>query len=220
MRSSGALVAVFFAAALIALPAGAQSIIIDTFETDQSLISVTSNEDLGNFVDGTGILQTERNMRIQTGTVGPGGEVSASVGVGLYILTRASNANGTVTIWWDGNNSTTTLSQTGLGGVDLTAGGQTRFRVTTGTTNSTTESFTMTVYTNASNSSAHIFTLPAVPGTVELLYSNFVVATGTGANFASVGAITLSTTDASGFWTPQLDDIRTVPVELQSFSVD
>jgi hypothetical protein len=206
------------AAFVLAAPAGAQQIVIDTFAADQSLFLVSPGTVSGEVDDAASILQTERNLRLSASAVGPGGEVSETVSGGTASFTRTNNATGTMEMWWDGDNGGT-FNPTGLGGVNLTANGQDRFRVTVSATNSTSLNLRLQVWTDGSNNSVRNFTLPSGGGVVELLYSSFTPNAGSGASFNNVGAIFLSTFESGGLFTHTLDEIRTTPVELQSFEV-
>lgn len=209
-------------AVLLGTPVFAQPIVVDDFSTNSAgHIRVSPGTDTS-FDDGSGILQTERNLRLSAGTVGPGASIEMNVASGAMGFTRsASLTGGTIEMWWDGNNNTATFSPTGLGGVNLTAGGQDRFVITVNSSSDTSSLMGLQVWTDGSNRSEHTFTLPGAGGTVTLPYANFVNTGGTGADFANVGAIFLRTADdGAGLWIASIEDIRTQPVELLSFEVE
>ncbi len=205
----------------------AQPITIDTFSTNSPTTSFGpggGGGTLTRFDDGAGILQTERNIRLSTGSLGAAETVSVDVGTtlagALAFARSAGVTNTTVEVWWDGNNDTSVFNPTGLGGINLTAGGQDRFVINVVGSSDTVKQMRLVVWTDGSNLSEQNFTLPAAGGTVTLLYSGFTIAGGTGANFTNVGAIFLRTVDPSGAWSAQITNISTQPVELMSFSAE
>lgn len=216
-------------AAVSALASG-QAIVIDDFNTPSATISLLApGGTVTRFDDatpGNTILQTERNLRLGSLSSGGGAfDLQVSFGscpAGQLCFNRAADVvNGSVEAWWDGNNDTNVFSPTGLGGIDLTAGGQDRIRITSVSSSSTTLNMRVVVWTDGTSLSEHNFTLPAGPGTVDLLYANFTTPLGSSpANFANVGAIFLRVVEANGAWSAQLGQIATAPVELLSFSVD
>ena len=184
------------------------AIVVDTFEQAQGPIVLNAAPGtVGGFQDGAGILQTERNIRVSGSSVG-GGPISAAVSGGQLTVTRPAGSLGEVDLWWDGNNSTETFSPTGLLGLNLTAGGNTGFAIQTVATSSTALELQLVVWTDGSNTSRILFTLPTGAAIVEIPFSDFEVFSGAGANFASVGAIYLYTSNNSGAWTFSLTDIR------------
>jgi hypothetical protein len=209
--------------------AGAQAIVIDDFNTPSATISLGSaGGTVTRFDDATAgntILQTERNLRLASLSSGGGAfnlQVSfGSCPAGQLCFNRAADVvNSSIEAWWDGNNDTNVFVPTGLGGINLTAGGQDRIRLTSVGSSSTTLNMRVVVWTDGTSLSQHDFTLPAGAGTVDLPYANFTTAGTNPANFASVGAIYLRVVEPAGAWSAQLGQIATAPVELLSFSVD
>lgn len=187
---------------------GAAVIVIDTFEQAQGPVSLNAAPGtVGSFQDGAGILQTERNIRVSGSSVA-GGPISATVAGGQLTVTRPAGSQGEVDLWWDGNNSTETFSPTGLGGANLTAGGNTGFAIQTVSSSSTVLELQLVVWTDGSNTSHVLFTLPPGAAILEIPFSDFTVSSGAGANFASVGAIYLYTSNNAGAWTFTLTDLR------------
>ena len=211
-----------FLGGLIALSAAtlaAQQIVIDTFAADQNLFLVSPGTVTGEVDDAGSIYSTERNMRVSAGTVGPGGEVTGNVTGGAFNFTRTvAPTSGTVEMWWDGDNGPA-FNPTGLGGVNLTANGQNSFRVTVGSSSSAVLHMRLQVWTDGGNNSVADFTLPN-GGTVDLPYASFSPNAGAGADFTTVGAIFLQTLESSGFWVHAIDELRTTPVELASFTAE
>ncbi len=193
----------------LALAGAAQPVIVvDTFEQAQGPVVLNAAPgSVGSFQDGAGILQTERNIRVSGSSVA-GGPISATVAGGQLTVTRPGGSLGEVDLWWDGNNNSESFSPTGLGGVNLTAGGNTGFAIQTVSSSSTALEMQLVVWTDGSNTSRVFFTLPAGAAILEIPFTDFEVFSGAGANFASVGAIYLYTSNNSGAWTFTLTDIR------------
>jgi hypothetical protein len=191
----------------LASAAGAD-IVIDTFETNQGPVVLNlAPGTVGTFQDGAGILQTERNIRV-TGSSVAGGAISANVTGGQLTVARPAGSLGEVDLWWDGNNSSTDFNPVGLGGISLTTGGMTGIAIQTVSSTSTSLEMQLVVWTDGGNTSRIFFTLPAGAATIELPFAQFELFSGSGANFTSVGAIYLYTSDNSGAWTFSLTDIR------------
>ena len=195
----------------------AQSIVIDDFNSGALTVVLNSAPGTAvNFVDGNAgtVLQGERTLRVSGSSVA-GGNISATSGVGSYGFTRPAGSDGTIEIWWDGNNNSTTFQPTGLGGVNLTANNQNAFRFQITSSSSAALSLAFYVWTDGGNLSRGELTLPAGGGTVDLPYSSFGVFGGSGAAFTNVGALFLGTTSPSNqAWSAVIDDIRTVQSSL------
>jgi hypothetical protein len=195
-------------AGLVLASAVRADIVVDTFETNQGPVVLNmAPGSVDSFQDGAGILQTERNIRV-TGASVAGGAISANVTGGQLTVTRPSGSSGGIDVWWDGNNSSTSVDPVGLGGVDLTAGGLTGFAISTSSSNSTALEMLLVVYTDSVNISSVFFTLPAGAATLEIPFAHFELIWGAGATFTNVGAIYLSTLNDSPAWTFTLSDIR------------
>jgi hypothetical protein len=204
--SWGTAVVVLFA---LGGPAGAADLVIDDFSTAQGPVSQgTTFSTANDFVDGAGILQTERNLRVSAGADVSGGPLTAQVSGGTFTFNRPGATLGQIDMWWDGDNSTATFSPTGLGGIDLTAGGRDRFRIPVVSSSSASLQMRIIVWTDGTNLSQRDFTLPTGGGTVELLFSSFTVAAGTGGDFTNVGAIFINTILNTGAWTATLGTLR------------
>jgi hypothetical protein len=96
------------------------------------------------------------------------------------------------TITWDGNdNDANTLNATGLGGIDLSTGGNFGFLAQTDIGKL---KITLRIYTDASNYSESVFTYDQA-GTphynIPVEFTSFTVAGGTGADMTNVGAVQL-----------------------------
>ena len=195
----------------------AQSIVIDDFNSGALTVVLNSAPGTAvNFVDGNAgtVLQTERTLRVSGSSVA-GGNISSTSGLGSYGFTRPAGSDGTLEIWWDGNNNSTTFQPTGLGGVNLTANGQNAFRFQITSSSSAALSLAFYVWTDGSNLSRGELTLPAGGGTIDLPFASFGVFGGGGAVFTNVGALFLGTTSPSNqAWSAVIDDIRTVQSSL------
>lgn len=108
------------------------------------------------------------------------------------------NSDGERLIVYDGpDGNATTLDPTGLGGVDLTNGGDaTGFRFAIG--GETGTSLVIRVY-NGANASIVTVPIPITAGgapteTLDVPFADFTVLTGTGVDFSDVGAISLEVT--------------------------
>ena len=205
---------------ITATASSAQQIVIDNFDGgDQTVtLSTAPGTEVESINNNGGALANERTLRVSGSSVG-GGNIVGAVGSGNLTFNRPSGSTGQMDIWWDGDDDDTSFNATGLGGVDLTANSQDRFRLTVNSSSSGAKDFRITVWTDGGNQSQLEQTLPTGGGTVEFLYSNF---TGS-ADFTNVGAIFLTTSTATGItdgWSFSIAELRTTPVELQHFSIE
>ncbi|HNL08187.1 MAG TPA: hypothetical protein PKH93_11485, partial [Chitinophagales bacterium] len=96
------------------------------------------------------------------------------------------------TITWDGNdNDANSLDATGLGGVDLTSGGNFGFNVSADISK---YKITLRVYTDASNYSESVFIMDSPQMhlyNVPVEFTTFTAVGGTGADMSDVGAVQL-----------------------------
>lgn len=115
-----------------------------------------------------------------------------------FSLGTATSGFGIVT--WDGADASAGVATTGLGGVDLTNGGQsTGLMLNRG--GDLAGSLTLTVHSGA-NSSTVTETVPALLPALDLIFipfSSFTVASGSGASFGSAGAVELRIDGPSNF---------------------
>ena len=191
---------------------------IDTFTVAQG--PVTQSDTIGStatFASGAGILGTHRTMRATLGVNNVGSFATLNVTGGQFIFN--TNDLSDFIIWWDGE-ADTSFNGAGLGGVDLTAGStKDRFVLDVVTNTNTGDEVRLAVYTDGGNRSDTLFTMPA-SGTLELPFATFVVATGSGADFTNVGAVTLSNVLRPGAWSFTLSFLETTPVELMTFEIE
>ena len=162
---------------------------VDDFATAQTLSSPPVPA--ASVVVGAGILGGERDLRL---------ERTEGVGSAAVLRRRRrpdlhpdAGTTGELLVTWDGvDGDPLTLAPTGLGGLDLTAGGQAALRLRLSSATALT-SVVIEVFTDAGRSSRAAVVLPSVaaPTDFVLPFESFVPNLGTGATFTSVGAITL-----------------------------
>lgn len=191
--------------------AAAQSIVVDDFATGPvQVILDTAPGTESQFVDGAGIVQGERNVRVSGSSVA-GGDITAEVANGVLTFDRPSGSTGTIEMWWDGNNDSTSFAPTGLGGIDLTANGQNAFLLETTASSSVSLFLNLYVWTDGSNSSVISLAFLNSATRITIPYTSFVAAAGSGADFSNVGAIFLGTGEgADQPWSLSINDLRTV----------
>lgn len=173
--------ALFSAALLLGSSASADTT-IDTFNggnqsTSGGFSSVLTAESLGgerdiNVANITGSVPVDVNINVP-GTM----QVNADTG-------DSSN----ITVDWDGADANVALDTTGLGGVDLTAGGNAAFRVNISFLNIGSLAMVITVYTDGANASQGTITATGTGNYTET-FANFTTFLGAGADFSNVGAI-------------------------------
>jgi hypothetical protein len=176
-------------------------ITIDSFETDQAELRLTYPDDLilgtiFSIVSGPGIIGKERYTWIElTGGTIHGNFVRTEVSGGVLTY-HTTDVQAKGSIRWDGSDGR--FDFTGLGGVDLSAGGlQDAFLVTVGLNTAVGDltELDFEVYRDAGSSSALSLFLPGgISGSTEFIipFSAFHLSAGLGAgDFTDVGAITL-----------------------------
>jgi uncharacterized repeat protein (TIGR01451 family) len=197
---------------------GKKGLDIDTFESTAQTATATFPTPLS---AQTALVATEAiggtrklsvNLTSNEGTIG----LRANQPTAPQMLTFAADdgAIGSRLITWDGDSSSpNTLNATGLGGKDLTQGGQNVGFLFKARTDQDNVTMIMRIYTDANNYSVATTTIPHA-STLQGLYipfSAFQVAGGTGANLANVGAVQVvinsdQTVEADG----RIDDIYAV----------
>ncbi|MFO0868385.1 MAG: DUF11 domain-containing protein [Pirellulales bacterium] len=136
----------------------------------------------------------ERDLQAQMTSGGVTDNVKFNAAGNLLNLDPTVNANGLYIATWDGPDANpTSLNATGLGGVDLTEGGINSgilMRVQVDKANSVIK---FRVFTNAGNVSEQTISniAPNILQDVYFPFTGFAPSVGTGANFASVGAVQL-----------------------------
>jgi uncharacterized repeat protein (TIGR01451 family) len=200
-RSVLGLSAVAALAALLAAPAPgvAQAIIVDSFSTNQATQTLTfppAGTSSSSSVSGAGILGGERDIQVNlTAGVIAGNTMSASVSSGFFSYSQDATISGTGQIQWDGTDGSAAVNPTGLGGLDLTAGGSQDAFLLNVTFDDLPVDVVIEVFTDAGNASSMTFTLPGLvfaSTNFVFPYSSFTPTLGAGADFANVGAITVT----------------------------
>jgi len=193
---------------LLAIIPAAQGAMIDAFDSG-SLAFVPAGSTGESQVAGL-MLGGERDESITNSSASGGVLAGASGGAYSY---GAISATGSVLLVWDGGDADPALDATGLGGLDLTEGGsQSAFSIGI-ESNDFVAPLVLTVYSSVSDfSQITIMTPGGIPsGPAQTLVIPFadLIPSGSGADFGSVGAISLMIDGASE---PQLD------ITLGSFS--
>lgn len=175
----------------------ASPVLIDNFSNNQSVsvpgggsnpTSNFSNIAASNAIGGTRSIIITR--------ISGDADNSVNVASGRASLNSGADDEAQALFIWDGDNNQA-LNASGLGGQDLTSGGSNIFLFIALRSDLSGAPVTVRVYTDAANYSTAVVTTPgggfgATPWTNHnILFSSFT-ATGAGANFANVGAITLS----------------------------
>lgn len=214
------------AALAVPVQVAAQSITIDDFSTNQPALTLTfppSGTSASSSVSGAGILGGERDLQLNlTAGVIAGNTDSATVSSGFFSYSQDATISGNAVLQWDGTDGSAGLNATGLGGVDLTAGGTQDAFLLNVFFDDLPVNTVITVYTDAGNASALTVALPGLlfsSTNFALPYSSFVTTLGTGANFANVGAITLSLGSATTAPDVVIDFLQTTALVSASKTV-
>ena len=173
---------------------------IDTFNTTAQTVTASfgvTNPDFNTSVASESI-GGERDMfaNATAGTISMQSDTPSTTNFLAFDV--GAGANGTRILSYDGVDSDAqVLATNGLGGLDLTsAGAATGFRFQIGGEAGTQITLQVNSGANASTVTVAIPTTSGASPTaiLDILFTNFVTSTGTGANFASVGAIQISVT--------------------------
>lgn len=183
--------AIFF---LMFLPQASEAVIIDHFDAPQ-VLSLSAPGSISSSVSGPNVLGTERDITLEhlggIGTIAIDANIS---GFSLADQSAGSTVVGRSTIQWDGIDGSPALDPTGLGGVDLTAGGALNVVGIDTVFDDSPVNLVLSVYTDAGNWSQATLNLPGgifSPVDFHIPFSNFVPQAGTGADFTNVGAVQL-----------------------------
>jgi len=181
---------------LMAFASSSSATVIDSFSTAQSLNLATVGS-ISSSVSSTAgdILGIERDMTLEMFS-GSAISVQADLG-GFSILDQSQNSatTGKTTITWDGVDGSPSIDYTGLGGVDLTNGGDNNAIIISVLFDDLPAELIISAYTNGGNWSKYTASLPglifASPATVVMAFDDFVVQSGSGVDFTDIGAISL-----------------------------
>ncbi len=205
------------------IQAQATPLTIDSFETDQGPLNLEVPAGVGgtdsSTVSGAGILGGERDILIKliNGTTNFN-DLNVGVSTGTFFYGQDPTLEGSTRIEWDGpDGDPTTLDPIGLGGEDLTVGGtQDAFLFRINSDDLPTNPI-IEVFTDAGNSSTFTLSLPGsifLPGEDYVIpFDAFTPNLGTGANFESVGAITLFITSSADL-DLVIDSFSTMPLVI------
>jgi hypothetical protein len=173
------------------LSAAAHGVVIDSFNTPQSLSADSTLQFKTGSVSGNDILGGERDSYVQLGT-GANTVVDINAG-GSGVLSFSAGAYGYADFIWDGPDGSDTIDYAGLGGVDLTASNTLNAIALHVVSNNVAVEVGVNIATDANNWSGAILNLPGNISSAQvfnILFSAFVPH-GTGADFTNVNSILL-----------------------------
>lgn len=193
---------VFAICAGVSLVQPVPAAVIDLFSAPQDPVSVvlpnpgSPPASSSSSMSDPGILGLERDIIVNVNVAGgfqSGISASVSNGSLLYSTTGSFGASGSAQIQWDGVDGSAALNPVGLGGIDLTSGSQTAFRLVVQSTIAGAN-LGLTVYSDAIRASSITFQTGMVLASQDffLRYSDFTPVLGTGADFSNVGAVTFT----------------------------
>lgn len=200
--------------ALAAAPCQA-SIVIDNFTTSQALsVSGTPAGVKSDFSESASAVSIGgfRDIFVSR-TSANSGSVSADSNFSLpnvFAFSAGLGTAGSALLQFDGNdNSAITINPTGLGGISLLEPGVINNRFRFQATSDLGGDVTVRLYSGAGNVSTGRFLVAADPTftfqTYLLPFTSFTTTSGTGANFANIGAIEIELGTRSGVAVPGLD---------------
>jgi uncharacterized repeat protein (TIGR01451 family) len=141
-------------------------------------------------------------------------------GMSRLDFSATSAATGSRRVTWDGTSSSADATNyTGLGGIDLTKGGQ-NTGIATAIGADKVGTITMRLYTDANNYSTATIQIPNTGGSaitqVYVPFSSFVATAGVGASLTNIGAIQLDVAADSAAADGQIDAIGAVGPTVKS----
>ena len=185
---------------------GTRAALIDDYSLTSQTVNATSNSTNNAFASANEVIGGERHIEVINTSATGQISVTVDAGVNDSLSIGSLNATGSALLQYDGADNNIALDATGLSGVSLTGD-------PTGTTadpaagllvrtrsDAPGETLTITVYTDAGNSSSTNISVPEnTSNTVETFvpFSTFNVVLGAGADFTNVGAIEASVTLAA-----------------------
>jgi hypothetical protein len=178
--------------ALFASSAGA--VIIDDFETAQTLLANSGTPSASSSVGpAAGIVGGHRDAEAAW-TSGPNNvDLDIDTGTASALdLSLGSDTMGSAKLQWDGADGSISLDATGLGAVDLTAGATLNALGIKVLFDDLPVNIQLFVYTNAGNWSSATLGLPGgifSASSYTVPFASFTAGGGGGASFSSVGAI-------------------------------
>lgn len=160
-------------------PGMAAPIAIDSFSIDQTTVSMTT------YIEDPSILGGETEISFLGGAVEAEFKISGGQGT-LSNVVNATERN--FQLVYDGVDATTSIDHDGLGGLDLTDGGENdRFSIDLASVTGTID-ITVSVYSE-SNENLSGYQMPGITsgGVIEILFDDLNVILGTGADMTNVG---------------------------------
>jgi large repetitive protein len=172
---------------------------IDTFDTDQALITAPPSAFSAATTLGFDIVEGEREIALES-LSGPG-NITAEVAGGALTVSADAGTRGEARVQWDcqHDGADPSIDTIGLGWLDFTFGGADALRVTVSSATAGTQ-LVFEVFTDSDLSSTRVLVLPVVSTstTFDLSYSGFLPRLGAGADFTAVGAVTMAVRATSG----------------------
>jgi hypothetical protein len=155
----------------------------------------------------------QRTLRIDSDDA-VAGDITMEVSGGSVHFTRPEGTTALLQVWWDGVDGNDVFSATGPS-VDVTAGGSLNaFRVQTDSATPDTGVVRVVVWSDTTNASTSVFSIPSGGGTRDLRFDEFHATHGAGADFSSVKAVHLSTYATTGGWTASFSSLTTVALPV------
>jgi len=177
-------------------------VMLDSFDTDQPILSQTVGVDaipgsISSSISGEDILGGERDLEVNISKgKTPGNRLGAGISAGVASFSYGSSVAGSVKITWDGpDGDAVTLDPVGLDGLDLTADGRQDAFLLSVELDDLPTTLEIQVYSDGENSSSYSLSLPgAIYSSTQYVipFSAFTAELGEGASFGDVGAITLA----------------------------
>lgn len=174
---------------------------IDAFDAPATpqVATANSGSPSGFSAETVSVLGGERDLVATHASGGLNVELSANAVAGTLALSSGTGTAGSGTASWDGIDGAAALNPTGLGGVDLTDGGNSTGLMIT-RNGDAIGSLTVIIHTDATHASSATASIPVVEETIFLPFSSFsdTGAVG-GADFTDVGAVELTMSGPAGF---------------------
>ncbi|MFO1062305.1 MAG: SdrD B-like domain-containing protein [Pirellulales bacterium] len=188
--------------------------VIDSFSTSQTVLSNTQNVPATDAINAAEAIGGQREMFAELTSASGTVELVANASTpGILEFNSSATGSGTRIITYDGlaENDAASVDGTGLGDLDLTAGGtRVAFKLTLGA--DAVGSLMIRAYSSLTNFSATTVTMPntggAATSTVIVRFSDFATAGGTGADFTAINALQFEF--LTGSVDGQIDLIETV----------
>ncbi len=175
-------------AAVLGVASGGAALVIDDFATAQALPVTAANPGFTSQVPSASSLGGERDGYLR---MNPGGtSINATAGGGTLAYSESGVSDGELYFVWDGADNDPLIDYLGLGGLDLTEGGtRDAFEIEILLNASAATDLGFLAYSSVNDQSIVYFNVPAGPSTQVVLFADFSVFTGTGADFTNLGAL-------------------------------